>query len=359
MAEEPKKKKLEAKEEGLPIWMATFADMMTLLFAFFVLLFSMSTIDPVKVSAMEDAMDQNAVKAGGETDTKKDAMLSVKEIKDTLEDIIADLELKDGATVSSDPRGVILELDGSVCFQSLSADLKHEFLKILVEIKEKVMSHPYDKRTVIIEGHTDNQPINPSAKLHNKQHIRAIEVWPTNRHLSGARASQVVEELTKDGFCLPAEDLNADLLEGRKQGSCAEKQIWFDMGIKPNRLVAAGYGEFWPFGEAWVNVKDDKFGDNKCFIKDTELIEQKKIDSETQYKYLKITNNTKGRTVIPITHQISSEVKQAYDADDNLIIDEQECASNEGYWGNEIEFLNTTFDQQNKNRRVKIIFSKN
>ena len=84
MAEEPKKKKLEAKEEGLPIWMATFADMMTLLFAFFVLLFSMSTIDPVKVSAMEDAMDQNAVKAGGEAETKKDAMLSVKEIKDTL-----------------------------------------------------------------------------------------------------------------------------------------------------------------------------------------------------------------------------------------------------------------------------------
>ena len=40
------------------------------------------------------------------------------------------------------------------------------------------------------------------------------------------------------------------------------------MGIKPNRLVAAGYGEFWPFGEAWVNVKDDQFGDNKCFIKD-------------------------------------------------------------------------------------------
>ena len=43
-------------------------------------------------------------------------------------------DLEDGATVSSDPRGVILELDGSVCFQSLSADLKHAFLKILVEI---------------------------------------------------------------------------------------------------------------------------------------------------------------------------------------------------------------------------------
>ena len=64
MADNIKKKQEEQVEEGLPIWMATFADMMTLLFAFFVLLFSMSTIDPVKVSAMEDAMNENAVKAG-------------------------------------------------------------------------------------------------------------------------------------------------------------------------------------------------------------------------------------------------------------------------------------------------------
>ena len=49
-------KKQEEVEEGLPLWMGTFADMMTLLFAFFVLLFSMATIDPVKVSAMQEAM---------------------------------------------------------------------------------------------------------------------------------------------------------------------------------------------------------------------------------------------------------------------------------------------------------------
>ena len=36
-------------EEGLPGWFGTFADMMTLLFAFFVLLAAISTIDPVKL----------------------------------------------------------------------------------------------------------------------------------------------------------------------------------------------------------------------------------------------------------------------------------------------------------------------
>ena len=37
-------------------WLLTYADMMTLLFAFFVLLFSLSTIDPVKISQLQDGM---------------------------------------------------------------------------------------------------------------------------------------------------------------------------------------------------------------------------------------------------------------------------------------------------------------
>ena len=157
MADNIKKKQEEQVEEGLPIWMATFADMMTLLFAFFVLLFSMSTIDPVKVSAMEDAMNENAVKAGEGGALKvlqviRQARLSISEIKDTLEDIIDSLDIDEEATVSSDPRGVILELNGSICFPSLSSDLREDFKRVLVQIKDKVISHPYDKRTVIIEG---------------------------------------------------------------------------------------------------------------------------------------------------------------------------------------------------------------
>ena len=45
----------ECPDEGLPGWMGTFADMMTLLFAFFVLMFSMATMDPVKMAAFSEA----------------------------------------------------------------------------------------------------------------------------------------------------------------------------------------------------------------------------------------------------------------------------------------------------------------
>ena len=266
MTDNPKNKQLEEKDEGLPIWMATFADMMTLLFAFFVLLFSMSTIDPVKVSAMEDAMVENAVKTGSGQGTSDGegsppSRQSISEIKNTIEEIIDSLDLDNEATVSSDPRGVVLELDGSICFPSLSSDLREDFKRVLVQIKNQVMNHPHDKRTVIIEGHSDNEPIKPDQPYHKNPNIKAIEVWGTNSHLSASRAAQVVEVLSSDGFCLSDDVCNVDNWAQKEEcGPCKSKgRKWHTMNIKPARLVAAGYGEFWPYGISWNEVKSDEF----------------------------------------------------------------------------------------------------
>jgi chemotaxis protein MotB len=237
------KKNKEKKEEGLPIWMATFADMMTLLFAFFVLLFSMATIDPVKVSAMQDAMIETTIGTDGK-ETKEVRMLSISQIKEELEDIIDSLSLSEDATISSDPRGVVLEVDGDICFPSLSSDLDLQFIALLKEVTKKVMSHPFDKRTVIIEGHSDSEPIMPDQLYHKNPAVKAIEVWRTNRHLSSARASEVVEYLVDS------------------------------MGIIPGRLVAAGYGEFWPFGASWIDVKSGDV-DALYIASSNETIEQR------------------------------------------------------------------------------------
>ena len=62
--------------------MATFADMMTLLFAFFVLLFSMATIDRVKVSAMQDAMIETVTTTDTDTQEKKqERILSINRVR--------------------------------------------------------------------------------------------------------------------------------------------------------------------------------------------------------------------------------------------------------------------------------------
>ena len=66
-------------------WLVTYADMMTLLFAFFVLLFSLSTIDPVKVSKMQDGMgDQPELK-------------SFNEVSKEFQEIIEELNIEDKA----------------------------------------------------------------------------------------------------------------------------------------------------------------------------------------------------------------------------------------------------------------------
>ena len=58
-------------EEGLPGWFGTFADMMTLLFAFFVLLAAISTMDPVKLQEMANSQGKSLgskIKAQGKAE---------------------------------------------------------------------------------------------------------------------------------------------------------------------------------------------------------------------------------------------------------------------------------------------------
>ena len=71
-------------------WLLTYADMMTLLFAFFVLLFSLSSPDPVKVSQLKDGMgDQPELK-------------SFNAVTEDFEDIIEDLGIENKAKVGAE-----------------------------------------------------------------------------------------------------------------------------------------------------------------------------------------------------------------------------------------------------------------
>ena len=68
-------------------WLVTYADMMTLLFAFFVLLYSMSSPDPVKMAQLKEAM---AEKVGMSSEA---SMQSQSAIEKNLQEIIEQLEI--------------------------------------------------------------------------------------------------------------------------------------------------------------------------------------------------------------------------------------------------------------------------
>ena len=200
---------IEQEGEDTQQWLMVYADMMTLLFAFFVLLYSMSSPDPVKMSAMEDAI---AKEAGIEGELK-----SQNEIKEEIEEIIENMDLQNVANVIKDRRGVAIQLDGDICFGSASTTIQNRLEMVLDKVAEEILMNEHDYRMVIVEGHTDSQLIPKSL----------INYFPTNWELSAARASSVVNYLIKQG-------------------------------VNSGRLQASGYADRWPADVSWFDVRSGK-----------------------------------------------------------------------------------------------------
>ena len=199
----------QKKEQPGQAWLMTYADMMTLLFAFFVMLYAMSSPDPVKISQIEDAMKEQA---GFES-----TLQSQGEIKEEIEEIIESLDVQNVTNIIQDPRGVAIEMDGDICFDSGSTTIRRPLVDILNGVAERILSNKDDFRMVIVEGHTDSQPIPKELK----------KIYPTNWELSAARASNVVNYLIKQG-------------------------------VNSGRLQASGYADRWPAETTWLDVRSGK-----------------------------------------------------------------------------------------------------
>ena len=202
-------------EEGLPGWMGTFADMMTLLMCFFVLLFAMSSLDPVKIQMMQDSAQRRLglnVDNASTSQVKKRPLDREVDIKKKLKKIVEEMDIDEQAKIVQDPRGMAIEFDGAVCFGSGSIDLKPEIKRILDRVIDD-LNHPTDIRPILVEGHSDNQDPAPGSAVWKK--------YPTNWHLSTARAGQVTQYL-------------------------------IEQGVKAGRLISGGYADQWPAKATYV-----------------------------------------------------------------------------------------------------------
>ena len=193
----------ETVEEGLPGWFGTFADMMTLLFAFFVLLAAISTIDPVKLQNMADSMGKSV----GTKQKLDNQAMSLGDIHKAatkmIEEMAADPETGEKPVeVTTSPKGVTIGISSDISFESGSATTKAGFLEILKKIVPTI-DESYNM--IAVEGHTDSDPL-PKA---------LIAKFPSNWELSGARAAAVV-------------------------------RLLIDLKVDPVRLQAVGYGEIVP-----------------------------------------------------------------------------------------------------------------
>ncbi|MDJ0847851.1 MAG: flagellar motor protein MotB [Myxococcota bacterium] len=199
---------------GAPAWMATMADLMSLLLTFFVLLLSFANMDVVKFRVMlgsvQDAFGVQREHPGDfEARATTPVELSIREstamleamensapqppprpappmdpgIVRKLEDAVNRLDL--GRVVEVEParRGVVVRVKGQLLFDSGSARLRAEALVFMDEIARMAKLFPYG---ISIEGHTDDVPI-------------STPEFPTNWHLSAGRAISSLRYLVDVG----------------------------------------------------------------------------------------------------------------------------------------------------------------
>ena len=199
-------------------WLVSYADFITLLFAFFVVMYSISQVNEGKYRVLSDSL-VNAFKTqprsdmplptgqqSGATNTKssdppirqiiplkrtdpvKEAKRKKQEakMKDIAKDILQVLEplVKNGQVrVTQSSRGVAIEINASVLFEPGLAMLEGGSIKALTALAQVLAGV---NNNIQVEGYSDNTP------------IRSIQ-YPSNWELSSARSSSVVRLFVENG----------------------------------------------------------------------------------------------------------------------------------------------------------------
>lgn len=206
-----RKKKVEDHVD-LHRWVVSYADFITLLFAFFVVMYAMSSVNTAKYKALTEGMKTAFNKKDKENteqsiDEQKEGPHTRKvygKYQDGLDEINQSLsQLEDANYKINRQEGWIeLNIKSGALFGSGDADLKADALMKLMQIAEKLKkSHAI----ISIEGYTDNVPIETPQ-------------YPSNWELSATRAASV------------GRLLNA-------------------YGIDTGRLMVTGYGEQYPIAD--------------------------------------------------------------------------------------------------------------
>jgi chemotaxis protein MotB len=206
-----RRRRTEDSGGGDQYWLTTYADMITLLFCFFVLLFAFSSIDVQKFQAIMSSfqgaigildhgrsIQQSRVLQDVTLDSESHPAIvppTIQEIRQ-LQAILGDLEALAGRdniaqsmTTSMEERGIVIRFADRVLFDLGRAEIKPEGERILISLGEWFSTIPNHIR---IEGHTDNLPINTPR-------------FPSNWELSTARATNVLRFLLENTSISPAQ----------------------------------------------------------------------------------------------------------------------------------------------------------
>jgi chemotaxis protein MotB len=214
------RRKQEEDHENHERWLLTYADLITLLLAFFITMYSMSRVDAKKFGAVQVALQGvlhggrsafDGRQPGMPTDDKRQNLLTPNSMKSLQERLGRSIAAKADTTrkeqnkslkisTSIDERGLVIRVMENAFFETGKADLTpaaRDALNAIGVVIQGISNY------IRVEGHTDNVPI------HNQD-------FPSNWELSTARATTVVRYFI-DNY-----------------------------NFRPDRISASGYAEFRP-----------------------------------------------------------------------------------------------------------------
>lgn len=217
-------------------WMVSYADFITLLFAFFVVMYAISSVNEGKYKTLSDSLGEAfsnkelegnnepiqigalpttiqpipldnpvTVEAEKRRELSEEILKERKQlgqVSEQFEQVLAPFIDEKLVAVKKHDYWVELEMNSDLLFLSGAAELSKKAIPVVKKIAEVINPLP---NMINIEGHTDNVPIENL-------------IFRSNWDLSSARATSVVHEFIK-------------------------------AGINPLRLAAIGYGEFHPIGD--------------------------------------------------------------------------------------------------------------
>ncbi len=153
-------------------WLISYADLLTNLLAFFVLLFSVSTLQTHRFEAMSEAFAGE--QKGG-----------VRELEEQVAALVRELSLADEVTTRVDADGLAVGFGQKLLFPSGRAELSSEGDRLMARVAELLLPVT-DRYSVVVEGHADDVPINTPS-------------FPSNWELSAQRSVNVVHALIAHG----------------------------------------------------------------------------------------------------------------------------------------------------------------
>ncbi|AOY01825.1 flagellar motor protein MotD [Jeongeupia sp. USM3] len=215
----------DEEHESHERWLVSYADFITLLFAFFVVMYAISSVNEGKYRVLSDSLVSafrsqapsslsviqlpNQAQAGTPQRIAASAVTRAPELEaqarkmrgmaGDIRGALGPLIEQGKVRVTQSKRGIAVEISDSVLFDLARAELQPASVTMLRTVAELVRN---TDNLIQIEGHTDDQP------------IRSTQ-FPSNWELSAARAASVV-------------------------------RLFADNGVEPKRMVAIGYAEFRP-----------------------------------------------------------------------------------------------------------------